>query len=95
MCYRFNVVFSTQLVMAQQWERQMSSIYPNSYRYVVEFEKLLKRGFLEGLTIKDKIHFISEKDAVKWVDDVQRFDKNAEYINFYIKESYRYSLNSI
>jgi hypothetical protein len=81
--------------MAQQWERQMSSIYPNSYRYVVEFEKLLKRGFLEGLTIKDKIHFISEKDAVKWVDDVQRFDKNAEYINFYIKESYRYSLNSI
>jgi hypothetical protein len=81
--------------MTQQWERQMSSIYPNSYRYVVEFEKLLKRGFLEGLTIKDKIHFLSEKDAMKWVDDVQRFDKNAEYINFDIKESHRYSLNSI
>lgn len=73
----------------------MDTIYHNSYKYVVEFEKLLKRGFLEGLTIKDKIHFVSKKDALKWVDDVQRFDKNAEYINFDVKESYRYSLKFI
>ncbi len=64
----------------------MTNLYPASYKYVVRFEKLLKRGFLDGLTIKDKIDFASKKDALGWIDDVQRFDKNAEYINFDLKE---------
>jgi hypothetical protein len=62
------------------------SIYPGSYKYVVEFEKVLAKGVLNGLTIKDRIHFPSEKDAKSWIKDVQLFDKNAHYTNFELKK---------
>ena len=67
------------------------SIYPGLYSYVVEYEKLLKKGVLNGLTIKDRIHFVSEKDANCWIRDVQKFDKNAEYLNFQVKSSSSHS----
>jgi len=64
------------------------------YDYIVEFEKLLKRGALNGLTIKDRLHFVSEKDAKNWVNDVQSFDKNSEYLNFTIKPVVKKSLTT-
>lgn len=63
------------------------SVYPGSYKYVVEFEKILAKGVLNGLTINDRIHFVNKKDALRWVRDVQQFDKNAEYTNFKVKEA--------
>lgn len=60
-------------------------VYPGSYKYVVEFEKVLNKGTLNGLTIKDRLHFVSELDARHWVRDVQAFDRNARYTNFKVK----------
>ena len=48
---------------------------------------MLTNGILNGLTIKDRLHFISEKDAKRWVRDVQMFDQNARYINLEVKEA--------
>lgn len=62
------------------------SVYPGLYKYVVEFEKILVRGVLNGLTVKDRLHFVDEKDAKRWVRDVQLFDKGARYIDFKVKE---------
>jgi len=75
--------------MMKQRRSDMSSIYSKAtgYNFVVEFEKLLTNGILNGLTIKDRLHFISEKDAKRWVRDVQMFDQNARYINFDVKEA--------
>ena len=64
------------------------------YDYIVEFEKLLKRGALNGLTIKERLHFVSEKDAKNWVNDVQSFDKNSEYLNFTINPVVKKSLTT-
>lgn len=55
--------------------------------YIVEFEKLLIRGVLDGLSTKERIHFDSEKEARRWVNDLQRLDKNTEYINFVVSHS--------
>lgn len=56
------------------------------YKYVVEFEKLLAKGVLNGLTIKDRVHFATEKDAKAWVRDVQTFDRGSKYVSFMIKQ---------
>lgn len=61
------------------------SVYPGSYKYVVEFEKQLAKGILNGLTVKDRIHFASKQDAYAWIRDVKKFDKGAFYINFNVK----------
>lgn len=61
------------------------SIYPGPYKFVVEFEKILAKGILNGLTIKDRLHFVDKKDAESWIKDVQKFDKNARYTDFKIK----------
>lgn len=66
-------------------EESAMSVYTDYYNYVVEFEKILKKGVLNGLTVKDRIHFISEKDANSWIDAVSKFDRNATYINFKVK----------
>ena len=55
------------------------------YKYVVEFEKLLTKGVLNGLTVKDRVHFASEKDAKAWVQDVQKIDRGARFISFNVK----------
>ena len=62
------------------------SVYPGLYKYVVEFEKILVRGVLNGLTVKDRLHFVDEKDATRWVRDIQLFDKGARYTDFKVKE---------
>lgn len=64
------------------------------YNYIVEFEKLLKRGVLDGLTVKDRLHFASEKDAKRWVSDVQMVDKNGQYFNFKILPAMNKSLTT-
>ena len=56
-----------------------------TYSYVVEFEKLLTKGVLNGLTVKDRLHFVSEKDAKTWVKDVQNMDKGSKFVSFSIK----------
>jgi hypothetical protein len=62
------------------------SVYTSSgYKYVVEFEKVLKKGVINGLTVRDRLHFVNEKDARRWVRDVQAFDRNASYTNFKVK----------
>ena len=61
------------------------SVYPNSYKFVVEFEKVLAKGVLNGLTIKDRLHFVTKKDAVRWIRDVRKFDKDASYTDFKVK----------
>lgn len=63
----------------------MSSIYPGSYKYVVEFEKLLKKGRLNGLTVKDRLHFVSERDARDWVDAVSKLNRSGEFFNFKVR----------
>lgn len=55
------------------------------YNYVVEFEKLLTKGVLNGLTVKDRVHFATERDAKAWVRDVQKIDKGAKFISFSVK----------
>lgn len=61
------------------------SIYPGAYKFVVEFEKFLTKGVLNGLTIKDRVHFVDKQEAERWVSDVQKFDKGARYTSFKVK----------
>jgi hypothetical protein len=63
----------------------MTDLKEKTCRYVVEFEKLLNRGALNGLTIKDRLHFATEKDALAWIRDVQSFDKERVFKHFEIK----------
>lgn len=65
----------------------MSIYLSGSYKYVVEFEKILAKGVLNGLTVHDRLHFVTEKDAYSWVRDVQKFDKGAHYTNFEVKKA--------
>ena len=60
----------------------------DSYRYVVEFEKVLtkKNSGLRGLTIRDRIRFVEKDSAESWIRDVQRFDRGATYCKFNLKE---------
>lgn len=58
----------------------------NQYKFVVEFEKTLAKGVLNGLTVKDRIHFPSEKDARSWIKDLELIDKGSRFANFKIKE---------
>lgn len=52
------------------------------YPIVVEFEKLLVKGVLNGLTITDKIHFPSEADAKSWIEAVSKLSRDGEYSKF-------------
>jgi hypothetical protein len=64
------------------------SIYDNSsYKYVVEFEKAFHRGNLEGLSVKDRLHFIDKEDAEKWIKAVANLDKDETFFNFKIVEA--------
>jgi hypothetical protein len=48
----------------------------------VEFEKALKKGVLNGLTVTDKVYFPSETEAKSWIDAVSKLTKDGEYSNF-------------
>jgi len=55
------------------------------YPIVVEFEKTLAKGVLNGLTVTDKIHFPSKKEAEMWIDAVSRLNRDGKYSNFKLK----------
>jgi hypothetical protein len=55
-----------------------NSLYP----IVVEFEKSLTKGVLNGLTVTDKVHFCSEKEAKLWIDAVSKLSRDGKYSNF-------------
>jgi hypothetical protein len=61
------------------------SVYPGSYKYVVELEKLIKKGRLNGLTVKDRLHFIDERDARDWVDAVSKLNRDGKFFNFKVR----------
>ena len=63
----------------------MADLKEKTYRYVVEFDKLLNRGSINGLTVRDRLHFATEKEAKNWVDDIQKIDKNNQFKHFKIK----------
>lgn len=63
----------------------MTDLKEKTYRYVVEFDKLLTRGSINGLTVRDRLHFATEKEAKNWVDDIQKLDKDRQYKHFKIK----------
>lgn len=52
------------------------------YPIIVEFEKTLTKGVLNGLTVTDKIHFPSEKDAKVWIEAVSKLNRDGCYSNF-------------
>lgn len=52
------------------------------YPIIVEFEKTLTKGKLNGLTVTDKIHFSSEKDAKSWIDAVSKLNRDGKFHNF-------------
>jgi hypothetical protein len=55
------------------------------YPIVVEFEKTLAKGVLNGLTVTDKIHFPSEREAKSWIDAVSKLNRDGKYSNFKMK----------
>jgi hypothetical protein len=55
------------------------------YPIVVEFEKTLAKGVLNGLTVTDKIHFTSENEAKLWIDAVSKLNRDGKYSNFKMK----------
>lgn len=63
----------------------MADLKEKTYRYVVEFDKLLNRGSINGLTVRDRLHFATEKEAKNWIDDIQKIDKNRQFKHFKIK----------
>ena len=63
----------------------MTDLKEMTCRYVVEFDKLLNKGTLNGLTIKDRVHFATETDALAWIRDIQSFDKDNVFTHFKIK----------
>jgi hypothetical protein len=61
------------------------SIYSGQYKYVVEFEKAFVQGNLKGLTINDRLHFISKRDAEDWIKDVSKLNRDGQFFNFKVK----------
>jgi hypothetical protein len=55
------------------------------YPIIVEFEKTLAKGVLNGLTVTDKIHFSSEKEAKSWIDAVSKLNRDGKYSNFTVR----------
>jgi len=62
------------------------SVYPGTYNYVVEFDKSLAKGVLNGLTVRDRLHFVSEKDARSWIKDIKLLSSDGKFFNFKVKE---------
>ena len=59
------------------------SIYSKDlYPIVVEFEKTLAKGVLNGLTVTDKIHFPTEREAKSWIDAVSKLNRDGRFSNF-------------
>lgn len=63
----------------------MTQLKEKTYRYVVEFDKILNKGSINGLTVKDRLHFATENEAKNWIDDIQKIDHNRQFKHFKIK----------
>lgn len=63
------------------------SVYPGSYKFVVEFEKAFTKGNLSGLTIKDRLHFADKREAEEWINAVSKLNRDGKYFNFKVKEA--------
>jgi len=64
-----------------------TSIYNNGfYKYAVDFEKAFNVGNLQGLTVKDRLHFTDKNDAENWVAAVSELNKDEVFSNFKIVE---------
>jgi len=61
------------------------SIYPGSYKFVVEFDKAFSKGNLNGLTIKDRLHFVSKRDAEDWIKAVSKLNRDGKFSNFKVR----------
>lgn len=61
------------------------SIYPGSYKFVVEFDKAFSEGNLNGLTIKDRLHFVSKRDAEDWIKAVSKLNRDGKFSNFKVR----------
>jgi hypothetical protein len=61
------------------------SVYTDSYKYVVEFEKAFTGGNLAGLTINDRLHFVSKNDAEDWIKAVSKLNIDGRFFNFKVK----------
>lgn len=61
------------------------SIYPGSYKFVVEFDKAFSKGNLNGLTIKDRLHFASKRDAEDWIKAVAKLNRDGKFSNFKVR----------
>ena len=55
-----------------------------NFRYVVEFEKTVDKRI--GLDYKDRVFFTSRSNAVSWIKELKRFDKNSTFKKFNIRE---------
>lgn len=55
-----------------------------NFRYVVEFEKTVDKRF--DLDYKERVFFTTRSNAVSWIKELQRFDKNSTFKKFYIRE---------
>ena len=75
-------------MMSNQGVTDMSSIYADSgYKFVVEFEKYFTKGTLNGLTVKDRVHFVTEEDAKRWTREVALLNRDGKYFNFKVKKA--------
>jgi hypothetical protein len=61
------------------------STYPGQYKYIVEFDKTLTKGVCNGLTVTDKLHFVSEKDAKSWIEAVSKLNRDGKFHNFKVR----------
>jgi uncharacterized Ntn-hydrolase superfamily protein len=53
----------------------------------VEFEKYFTKGTLNGLTVKDRVHFVTEEDAKRWTREVALLNRDGKYFNFKVKKA--------
>jgi hypothetical protein len=56
------------------------------YKIAVDFQRKLRTGVVNALTVTDTVRFVSTVDAETWVKDVSRFDKNGMFSDFKIRK---------
>lgn len=55
-----------------------------NFRYVVEFEKSVDKRF--EIDYKERVFFTSRSNAISWIKELKRFDKNITFKKFSIRE---------
>jgi len=65
-------------------QQEKKKLYPGPYRAAVDFEKRFTTGNLNGLTVKDRLHFVDKQDAQRWIDAVSKLNKDNKFFNFQV-----------